>query len=745
MPFTLRNLPRGYGKRIVYRKSDFLRNGKNWRALDDSESPEYLVYYDSELDHYMEAVRLETKNLGNQITDYQTKKLTIKLFDDSELDYEFDQELFNAYNIPEKFTDKSELYLIGPVLPLNFLTVIEDSEGARIWKKIDEPGIDKGDFEIKGPTLDKITSIRSAEIYGAMENQIDKQFNSFKEEGKIYFVKAENFIAERDTPILKGKFKGYEGAVVSVEADSESYKILNFFGLIEFDSETLHVDSDIDSELIFHSRVVSADSEVFAFMITDEKVFQDVRIHYSRTSGDSERKFVDLSVLYESDFTIPNVPLNNDSEIVLTSFTTWHEDDEPWKVFNDSDNDGFKAALGVQSGMIGIYTDDLQRRYKLTRVIMENNLSTVANNRPREFKIERYSRDSEAWYLVHWESDFDGYTFNKQFSADSELFGDGFRIVVLSCQPDFDSDYNALEIKQLTFQTERIEYNVNRFGRGFFVEKADSEFFFLLNESETVFGFVAGAGGGGGGGDNGSGGWGGASANIDNLVLPPGIYSMKVGKGGDGAPNSQNVPQYIPPGGNGGDTILRDVTRGKNIILAEGGLGGFSSWRDPNNNQEVHADSEARYAEMVRSTVIVDSDYNMEYRALDGLAGGRGGGPGDIYGSQYGESRPVDGGYRQHIKTFVNSITFDDSERAFGSGGGGTSWNRLPLDNTGGENAGSPVSGTGKLWDPVPNCGGGGAGGDYYGRYINGVNTFDYWPGSNGGSGYAFLVFKSNK
>ena len=748
MVLKLRDLPRGYGKRIVHKKNEFLIIGSNWRALDDSESPESLVFYDSDMEHYLEATKLETKLDGTTTLHYQTKKLTMKIFTDSEQDY--DQNLLNAYNIPERLTDKSQLYEIGPVLPLRFLSVVSDSEGHRIWKKIAEPGIDKGDFEIQDEYLDGITSVVKGTTYTAMKNQLNKQFSIYDDLGKIFVVEARDFKTENSGPLLKTDFVGKQNPVVMILADNVPVEALGFYGLIPFDSEELIVDSD--TNLVYHHNVISKDSEIFAFTISDKIKYEELRFKYFRDSGDSELLFDDVSLIDKITTLIPQTILTHDSDIVVTSFTTYHEDDEPWKVFNDSENDGFKAELGVQSGFIGAVVNDETRIYKLDRVIIQNDEATIANNRPCDFRIEQYVLDSDKWYTIDTVKGFDGYTYNRAFDSDSETYADGYRVVFEQGQPDFDSDYNSLEVKRIQFQTTALKKNAYPGGKGFFVTEPDSDFYFNLYESETeLYGFFAGAGGGGGGGDNGGGGWGGASTNIDRLVLPPGRYKIRIGAGGIGAINSENVAQFIPPGEDGGDTVLTDVTRGKDIVIAQGGPGGWSSWRDPNNGLEVHADSEARFAEMVHATVIVDSDYVREYRAQDGLQGGRGGTdlPGDRGGFQFGDSRPLEfgrpsGGYRDRIKTYDDAVTYLDSEDSFGSGGGGTPWGELfPAANSGGRNAGSPLGGQGP--DGTPNRGGGGAGGDFNVRSINGVNEFRYWPGGNGGSGYAFLIFELNK
>ena len=728
-----RDLARGYGKRIVYQKDEFLLVGRNWRALDDSE-PEYFIYFDSDMNHYMEGVKTETRSLGRTITDYTTRKLTIKQFVDSEQDY--DQDLLNAYDIPEIFTDKSQLYDIGPTLPLNFIVVILDSEGARTWKKIAEPGIDAGDYDIRPQLLRRITGLETAIAYSSVENQLNQNpFTFDKYIGSMVLVTARDFKVDSNGILTTPGFEGKESAVVVITKDGKYIETQGFTNL-SADSELVYRDSEND--IVYYYNIIARDSDRLGFILRDSDTPAGMKFRYIKQGADSEIIVQDSSFHKLTPINFPREFYLGDSESFDTSFTTWHEDAEPWNVFNDSDNDGFKASLGVQSGYISLVTDDDFYRYKLDRVIIQNNLSTIAFNRPADFRIEMYSLVTGSWRTIHTVRGFDGYTYNHAFSPDSDTYGHGFKVVFEGCQPGFDSDYNSLEVKKMIFETTRGERNVTKFGKGIFVTDPDSDYLFTLEDSEEFFGFVQGGGGGGGGGFVGKGGSGGASVDIPTLKLPPGTYSLRCGKGGQGAPAriSDTSREYVPRAESGGGTIIYDVTNNKKIIEAEGGLGGFSGYVDSDGNSVYGSIGPEGFAKVfIDSDYLVSSDVELEYIKYQSFYGGASAHPGNPSG-QYGPKRTrLPGFLGEYI--YVDKFTHRYEEFGYGSGGDGGSsagYNRLDPARAAAVGSGTPSTDP-NIRNAADNRGAGGAGG----MKIDGA----WQPGGNGGSGYVYLIFKT--
>ena len=103
-----------------------------------------------------------------------------------------------------------------------------------------------------------------------------------------------------------------------------------------------------------------------------------------------------------------------------------------------------------------------------------------------------------------------------------------------------------------------------------FTSTGPSSFTVENGSSDEVRVLVVGGGGGGGGGCPGGSGGGGSGAVIhrDDVSFAPGTYTLNIGTGGSGQPNTGNTP-----GGFGGDTTLnhRDGT-----FTALGGGGGHS-------------------------------------------------------------------------------------------------------------------------------------------------------------------------
>ena len=367
--------------------------------------------------------------------------------------------------------------------------------------------------------------------------------------------------------------------------------------------------------------------------------------------------------------------------------------------------------MGVKSGYIGWKQPVVSKyQYRLTYAEMRNTLATEADNRPYDFNIEIMDRYG-VWTVVQQVRGFNSYVYSKSF--DSEYVGHGFRINVLECQPGFDSDINAVEIKQIKFRVKREEVDIYRAGHGIFVTTGETDYTFSTGDSDVVVsGLLIGAGGGGG--DNGSnadpygaGGGGGGIVRIHNLVLPRNrTYSLRVGRGG-------------PSNTDGNPTTLRDVTNNRVILSALGGRrGNTANW--PNGTTGG-----------LGGDTVADSD-NYVF-TVTRLNGGQGGDSGAS-----GEGGTGRAGYKVTMKQFVHTQQMNDLLNVDICAGGGGGANANPTFNWNGGQGGGASAGRGAGWSwgstsGTANRGGGGGGaGDQNGRA----------GASGGGSGYAYLVFK---
>ena len=304
---------------------------------------------------------------------------------------------------------------------------------------------------------------------------------------------------------------------------------------------------------------------------------------------------------------------------------------------------------------------------------------------------------------------------------------------------------------------------VIRVNEGYFTEStrmfvhngsSDSQSAYNINIPEdTICDMLIVAGGGGGGMDMGGGGGGGGVIELNNVLVTAGTYTVKVGKGGDGAPaagtNQQNVghqyqingkqgsnssfDNYIAIGGGyGGSSVHGHKLQGQG---GDGGSGGGSSGYDPVNN--VSKAGKAVEGQGFRGGYGGQSYYS----GGGGGAGEVGGGPSTAAGGAYGG--------RGKLSNILGTPYY------WGGGGGGAGYSTTGgnggLGGGGGGAVGTTTGGAGYFngfaggggtinaqtntpgGNGAPHTGGGGGGGAHY----QGNNK-----GGNGGSGIVIIKLK---
>ena len=304
---------------------------------------------------------------------------------------------------------------------------------------------------------------------------------------------------------------------------------------------------------------------------------------------------------------------------------------------------------------------------------------------------------------------------------------------------------------------------VIRVNEGYFTEStrmfvhngsSDSQSAYNINIPEdTICDMLIVAGGGGGGMDMGGGGGGGGVIELNNVLVTAGTYTVKVGKGGDGAPaaNTNGQPAAHPytingkqganssfdnniaiGGGYGGSSHQPHKLQGQG---GDGGSGGGSSGYDPVNN--VSKAGKAVEGQGFRGGYGGQSYYS----GGGGGAGEVGGGPSTAAGGAYGG--------RGKLSNILGTPYY------WGGGGGGAGYSTTGgnggLGGGGGGAVGTTTGGAGYFngfaggggtinaqtntpgGNGAPHTGGGGGGGAHY----QGNNK-----GGNGGSGIVIIKLK---
>ena len=271
---------------------------------------------------------------------------------------------------------------------------------------------------------------------------------------------------------------------------------------------------------------------------------------------------------------------------------------------------------------------------------------------------------------------------------------------------------------------------VIRVNEGYFTEStrmfvhngsSDSQSAYNINIPEdTICDMLIVAGGGGGGMDMGGGGGGGGVIELNNVLVTAGTYTVKVGKGGDGAPaagtNQQNgghqylingkqgsnssFDNYIAIGGGyGGSSHQPHKLQGQG---GDGGSGGGSSGYDPVNNVSKAGKG------------VEGQGFRGGYGGQNYYSGG-GGGAGEVGG---GPSTAAGGAYggRGKLSNILGTPYY------WGGGGGGAGY------STTGGNGGSGGGGGGAVGTTT-----GGAG--YFNGFAGGGGTTNSQTNTPGGNG----------
>jgi hypothetical protein len=306
---------------------------------------------------------------------------------------------------------------------------------------------------------------------------------------------------------------------------------------------------------------------------------------------------------------------------------------------------------------------------------------------------------------------------------------------------------------------------VIRVNEGYFTEStrmfvhngsSDSQSAYNINIPEdTICDMLIVAGGGGGGMDMGGGGGGGGVIELNNVLVTAGTYTVKVGKGGDGAPapgtnGQRSVQQYTINGKQGGNSSFDNYiaigggyggSSHQPYILqgqgGDGGSGGGSSGYDPVNN--VSKAGKAVEGQGFRGGYGGQSYYS----GGGGGAGEVGGGPSTAAGGAYGG--------RGKLSNILGTPYY------WGGGGGGAGYSTTGgnggLGGGGGGAVGTTTGGAGYFngfaggggatnaqpntpgGNGAPHTGGGGGGGAHTGGGAG--------KGGNGGSGIVIIKLKS--
>jgi len=284
---------------------------------------------------------------------------------------------------------------------------------------------------------------------------------------------------------------------------------------------------------------------------------------------------------------------------------------------------------------------------------------------------------------------------------------------------------------------------------------SDSQSTYNINIPEdTICDMLIVAGGGGGGMDMGGGGGGGGVIELNNVLVTAGTYTIKVGKGGNGAPaagtngqpnahpfsfngkqgSNSSFDNYVAIGGGyGGSSHQPHRLQGQG---GDGGSGGGSSGYDPVN----HVSKAGKGVE--------GQGFRGGYGGQSYYSGG-GGGAGEVGG---GPSTAAGGAYGGRGK--LSNILGTPYYWAGGGGGSGysTTGGNGGLGGGGGGAVGTTTGGTGYFngfaggggsinaqtntpgGNGAPHTGGGGGGGSHYTSNNK---------GGDGGSGIVIIKLKS--
>ena len=709
-----RNLRNAYAKRLLFKNFAEVQGIAPHLTVKgcDAGDSDVVLYFDSE-DHFVYRCERVSSKTDSELA-YKKAKI---LYVDWLIDWtSLSDDLINGYGLENYFEDKDQIYKDGKFVLTTQRYILQDSEGTRVWRaKVNNVGSSKINFTIAPGYKFPYSRLDRVQRRTNFPNQINENFDLFRPEGHVIIATGRNFITDsEDRRFYHTDFIGQRPPLAWLRTGTTN---IAGSGLMNSDSDTLvqnKIASTYDCYGQYYGKVYAVNSTTLNLGYAELSRTKDYYFHYMTEQTDSERLVEPEDLRANStDSDFPSQYLTDSDSRVVTNFTTWDGTEAPWKVFNDSENSGFKASLGVQTGFIG-WKEPITKgfQYNLNYVEVRNTLATSANNRPYNFNIEKMDRYG-VWTVIQQVRNFNGYVYSHTF--DSEYIGFGFRVNVLACQPGFNAAINALEIKQIKFKVRREYPDIHRAGHGIFVTNQAIDYTFQTGDSDLeVSGLLIGAGGGGG--DNlsntdpyGAGGGGGGAIQIHSLILPKNrTYRLRAGRAG--AVNTDGSNSYI-----------FDATNNRSILVAVGGTRGGTA-----NFPTLSIGGAGG------STTADSDNYVFTATRLNGAKGGNG--PASGSDGQAGFA-----GHKIVVKQFVNSQKINDLLNVDICSGGGGGVNGTPSLNYNGGAAGGTSAGRGAGWSQTSTAGttnrGGGGGG-------SGDSSGGRRAASAGGSGYAYLIFK---
>lgn len=709
------NLRRGYTTQFYAKSKAEYDKIKEHIIPDGVDS---MFFYDSE-------DNIIYKSISPSVGVYKTSKYLYKDFNDFQITVP--SNIANGWGFKTYLSDDSDLFRMSPLLEPEQLVFFDNGANREIRSVITSGvGSTLADFNVRDVYLHPYPRVEKAQFSFTAGNMVDSDWRGLTQAALRLRVTGSNFITDNSARLFYHSNRILQlPAVINMTKSGVNTNYMNMYQSpgVTF-GQTVNITGGKE-----YQNVIVEDPTFFQVALDDSDYSRDrvYKFHYITEYGDSEIvvDFPDFKVKGDSDF----VPILTDSEEGFeTSFKTWAGTEAPWKVFNDSDNDGFKATLGVESGILG-WKDlaNVGYDYNLQTVIIKNTVAVPHANQPYDFDIEGWTKENK-WEIIDQIRGFTGYVFNKSYAGLGYLYV-GFRINFIQGRPEFDPTKNALEIKQIRFIAQK-ETKYDSFGGNFWFGKVvtTGQYFEPITDVNAEILII---GGGGGGGRNaqgcGGGGGGGGYIHLTNLRFKKNHrYRIEVGAGG--AVNARGKPSFI-----------KDTTINKIIVKAGGGVNGGNGNRYDNCVGGKGGD-----------VTVWDSD--GELQAVVGLMQ-RGGDGGTYYNF---DSNPGVHGVADRVYFYESISTVTSQENYDLCSGGGSGAFFEYYQNTGvifnGENDGNTnngaSAGNGSTFNgggssaPANRGGGGGGSGGRMAQFSPGVVSNSYFGAGNGGSGYCYIFFK---
>ena len=384
------SLRRGYGLKFIYKGFDDAKHSIPFMRKVDSFSPDTIFVRDSDT-HLIYETQLDSDN-----TFIRKSKAAYDWFGVTGNVY--DQDLINGWGVPNFIVGDSDLLTDGRVLRDSDDSEIgviffKDSENAE-WFTVKRrketnggslPHYIKRRYVYPSP---RITNVESGLF---LNNQQNTDFNMFDTSGSGIIIEGTDLVSTIDSRKITHLDYTNNTAILWVHDGSRNKDIQIVYNNTTYDSEITRFDSEDrcygevytgvitggDSDLLFSTtQAIDSPGTLFVRMITE---FTDSEVAFQAGVTDSELPFFHPVFYSDSD---------QDSD---TNFVTnFVSPEEPaWRVFGDSDNIGFKAAPGVESGFIGYrIQEETINKYVLKNVLIQNTPATEPAQRPYDFDIE---------------------------------------------------------------------------------------------------------------------------------------------------------------------------------------------------------------------------------------------------------------------------------------------------------------------------------------------------------------------